>query len=104
MRDALQDLARRETPDHAGLAYDVWAPVAPGDGSVPEDMRDTWLQRIERIPVPAGYPEAYRVWRQSFEVDESSRAVVVELASRLLVGHGNPSPAEVGLTLHHTWG
>jgi CRISPR-associated protein Cmr6 len=29
---------------------------------------------------------------------------VFELASRLLIGHGNASATDVGLSMHHTWG
>lgn len=102
MRDALAHLWQGvETADHAGLAYDVLAPVV--DGAVPESERSRWLERIARTKLPDGYPSAYTVWADALAGDES-RGAEVELASRLLVGHGNSSAIDVGLTLHNTWG
>jgi CRISPR-associated protein Cmr6 len=102
VRAALRPLAG-QTPEHVGLAYDSWAPIGPG-GKVPDDQRRTWLARLEAIALPAGYQAAYESWVTAFEADPTARVVEVELASRLLIGHGNPSPTEVGLTVHRTWG
>ncbi len=104
MRDDLQKLWKAGLrPDHAGLAYEVWAPV-DATGKVPDDKRDDWLQGVADTQMPDGYEDCYGRWRSLFEDDECSRAEEIELASRLLIGHGNPSPTEVGLTLQHTWG
>lgn len=103
MRTALRTLASTCAPDHVGLAYDGWAPLGPG-GRVPDTQRNGWLARLEAIPVASGYAEALDRWTASFASDPTARVVEIELASRLLLGHGNPSPTEVGLTVHRTWG
>lgn len=102
MRDRLGDLARAERPDHAGLAYDVWAPV-DRSGKVGDTQRDAWLSRFETIPIPVGYGDAFRRWERALD-GADTRRVVVRATSRLLLGHGNPAPTDVGLTLHRTWG
>lgn len=104
MRDVLRSL--RRLPDHVGLAYDMWAPVAAtGDhaGKVPDDDRDEWFERLEGQGVNRDYEQAYARWYGALEGLQATVAQVV-LSSRLLIGHGNPSAAEVGLTVHHTWG
>ncbi|AEI63915.1 type III-B CRISPR module RAMP protein Cmr6 [Corallococcus macrosporus] len=86
---------------HAGLVYERYAPEKAHDG--PQDLWGKWLSRLEEHPEPEDYAEAFKRWedalRQSYTASFTARA-----ASRLLVGHGNASPTEVGLTLHHTWG
>lgn len=102
MRAALAHLwTGVETADHAGLAYDVLAPVV--DGAVPDEARATWLNRIARTSLPDGYASALQLWSDTLAGDES-RAAEAELASRMLLGHGNASAIDVGLTLHATWG
>lgn len=99
MRDVLRPLS---SPDGIGLAYGAWAPVGP-DGKVPDDEKADWLETLVSLTVADDYEDAYRQWRSSFVGDEH-RAVEIHSASRLLIGHGNASPTEVGLTVHHTWG
>jgi CRISPR-associated protein Cmr6 len=100
MREVLRQLAG--APDHVGLAYDMWAPIR-ADGKVPDEERDRWLEWVAATRVSADYQAAYDRWLASLRAD-GSRAVEVRLAGRLLLGHGNPAPTEVGLTVHHTWG
>ena len=104
MRDCLQPAARAE---NFGLAYDVLGPpptrrqheeppqVDPGE-------RQRWLDACAGIPVPDDYKIHFERWRSSFGSD--TRICVVTAASRLLIGHGNASAADVGLTVHRTWG
>ena len=104
MRRALEGL--RLPFEHAGLAYDMWAPVKPDGedaGKVPNDDRDPWFERLQRIRMPAAYPTAYGRWENALQA-LSATVVKVQASSRLLLGHGNPSAAEVGLTVQHTWG
>lgn len=114
MRHAITRLASSQVPDHFGLAYDMWAPVETGkpgqddrgkrlQGKVPDEDRDPWFSRLERISVPDDYRHFYQVWEKRLAVD-GSRAAQFQLSSRLLIGHGNAAPSEVGLTVHHTWG
>lgn len=100
MRDVLRSVG---TPDHLALAYDAWAPVG-GDGKVPDDeRRSQWLTALAGIAVPPDYSRSYDRWEKSFSAPGDC-VFKLELASRLLVGHGNTSATDVGLTVHHTWG
>ncbi|MCL6607022.1 MAG: type III-B CRISPR module RAMP protein Cmr6 [Geminicoccaceae bacterium] len=96
-------LPKRKLPDHAGLAYEVWAPFASENGKIPDDLRSRWLEAIAELAPPADYLAAYVRWKASFG-QPGDRVVEVEAVSRLLVGHGNGSATDVGLTLHRTWG
>ncbi|MBA3884771.1 MAG: type III-B CRISPR module RAMP protein Cmr6 [Acidobacteria bacterium] len=99
MRNVLQSVG---TPDHLGLAYGAWAPVDAG-GKVPDDRRAKWLHEVAAIPVSPDYSRAFESWKKSFS-DSGDRVFELVLASRLLVGHGNSSATDVGITVHHTWG
>lgn len=97
-------LPANEVPDHIGLAYGAWAPVATdGTGKIPDAVRATWLSSLSGLRVSPDYPRAFERWRSSFRVP-GDRVHELALQSRLLIGHGNPSPTDVGLTVHHTWG
>lgn len=103
MRAALIDKAGPRPPDHVGLAYDRWAPLDASTGKMPDDRRREWLRALAGTRVSDDYQHAFRRWTESLRTADT-RMAEVELSSRLLVGHGNPSPTEVGLTVHHTWG
>lgn len=100
MRSVLRDLG---TPDHPGLAYDVWADVAGDTGKIADERLDGWLEKLAGLAVSDDYAQAFERWKQSF-ADGRSRLAEMTLASRLLIGHGNASATDVGLTLHRTWG
>jgi len=100
MRKAIAGLGG--PPTHLGLAYDVWAPV-DDSGKVPDADRQRWLESLGGIKMPDGYAEAYRRWVDALRA-ANCRADSMETTSRLLIGHGNPAPTEVGLTLQQTWG
>lgn len=102
MREALRNLLGAIIPDHAALAYERYAPVDEY-GRIPDSRRRSWLEELERIPIPRGYPAAFEQWRGSLD-DGHTRSSGVRLTGRLLIGHGNLSATEIGLTLHHTWG
>ncbi len=99
MRQVLRSVG---TPDHAGLAYDAWAPVGD-DGKVPDDRRAQWLSSLAALTVPPDYSRSFQRWKTSFSAP-GDRVFELVLASRLLVGHGNSSAIGVGITVHHTWG
>jgi CRISPR-associated protein Cmr6 len=99
MRQVLRSVG---TPDHAGLAYDAWAPVGD-DGKVPDHRRAEWLSSLAALAVPPDYSRSFQRWRTSFSAP-GDRVFELVLASRLLVGHGNSSAVGVDITLHHTWG
>ncbi len=110
MRDCILRLAEdRLYPDHLGLAYTVWAPVdtdpaSKDRGKVGDTRRQQWLTALCAKGISGDYPAAYARWRDTFGGDGQSVAATFALNSRLLVGHGNESPTEVGITVHHTWG
>jgi len=99
MRQVLRTVG---TPDHAGLAYDAWAPVGD-DGKVPDDRRTEWLSALATLAVAPDYSRSFQRWKTSFSAP-GDRVFELVLASRLLVGHGNSSAVDVGITLHHAWG
>lgn len=100
MRGVLHNVG---TPDHVVLAYDAWGPVGDDDGKVPDARRAQWLSDLASISVAPGYVRSFERWKQSFS-STGDRLAEVTLTSRLLVGHGNSSATDVGLTVHHTWG
>lgn len=114
MRESIKKLAKHRqheflrSPEHAGLAYEVWCPLRPEEGDPrtkdeqAQELND-WIEWVEGTRISTDYKHFYNSWRESFR-QTSSIAVEGTLASRLLLGHGNHSPTEVGLTLHHTWG
>jgi CRISPR-associated protein Cmr6 len=103
MRQILQGILKSNgLPDHIGLAYDAWAPVG-GDGKTPEDERAGWLEKLACNAVTPDYRHFFGRWKDSFQAP-FDRVFELRLTSRLLVGHGNASATDVGLSVHHTWG
>lgn len=103
MRQVLRDSIDREVPDHLGLAYDGWAPTEVADGKVSDDNRRPWLEKLAELAVSPDYARSFERWKASFS-NAGDRLAELTLASRLLIGHGNASAIDVGLTVHHTWG
>jgi CRISPR-associated protein Cmr6 len=100
MRQALHGVG---TPDHLALAYDAWAPTEVADGKVPDNHRARWLADLTNISIAPDYARSFELWKTSFS-STGDRLAEFTLASRLLIGHGNASAIDVGLTVHHTWG
>lgn len=102
MRNELSAVNAKNPPDHLGLAYTAWAPVGQ-DGKVADDRLTEWLSKLSEISISTDYEKAFERWKQSL-VAIGARQFELELTSRLLVGIGNSSGTDVGLTVHHTWG
>lgn len=105
MRNAIRD-AKLSHHHHLGLCHDRTGIVR---SQQPDDQyakdRDTWLGALASTLIPNDYVTFHHhVWRPALTANARHRIFELELVSRLLVGHGNPSGSEVGLTLHHTWG
>jgi CRISPR-associated protein Cmr6 len=98
-----RDLEGVGTPDHVALGYDAWAPVARNDGKVPDERRVEWLSSLARVKVPPDYGFAFERWKRALSTP-GDRFAEFTLTSRLLVGHGNSSASDIGMTVHHTWG
>jgi CRISPR-associated protein Cmr6 len=103
MRQVLRGATGSEVPDHLGLAYDGWAPTEVSDGKVGDGERGRWLEKLAELAVSPDYARSFDVWKSSFTAS-GDRLTELTLESRLLVGHGNSSATDVGLTVHHTWG
>lgn len=94
----------RVRQSHVGLAFDVAADFAD-DGKVDKDARQAWLDGIAAIDEPADWQHAFQRFTDSLTASGGAcEAMEGTLAARLVIGHGNPSPVDFGLTVHHTWG
>lgn len=102
MRASIRDRVGLEAGDHVGLAYTTLAPVAK-DGKIPDDDKDPWLAKLADIAIVPDYRAHVDAWLASF-AHTSARLFTLTLDTRLLIGHGNASGTDVGLTVHHTWG
>ena len=83
---------------HAGHALARRVAVKVGGQ---EDALKADLKAVASIRVPPVYEAAFQRWQKALP-----DTVRLEATTRgpLAVGLGNPSPFEVGLTLHHTYG
>lgn len=99
MRDELLGLLAATTGrcHHLGLVHERYAPV----GAAQE--RVEWLGKLANEQLSPDYADYFGRWRASLDMG-GSRTQILQAKSRLLVGHGNPSGGEVGLTVQHTWG
>lgn len=118
MRKHLSQVAgwsrRQRNPSaHPGLLYERYVDFTypdeardwnPDKGAVvrPDDQQRL-LHHAEQIPVGPQYVGAYLRWVAALQ-ESGAVTAIVETTSRLLIGHGNEAPGEVGLTLHHTYG
>lgn len=103
MRDLIRQAIGDQPASHFGLGYDLFSPRLRADGTPDPDSRNAWIGRCAKTEIDADYRYAYDRWRSSFPADQAIFQEVVT-RSRLLIGHGNSSGADVGLTVHHTWG
>ena len=97
----LDKIGEKPALHHFGYAYELLAPPPGGDGKVDPKRRDSWLDRCDSMTVDPEYQRFYDLWKRDFQAGCTR---TIKAKSRLLVGHGNPSGADVGLTVHHTWG
>lgn len=120
MRSALPDITSRGTEAsdaHPGLLYERYVPLVYTDTDLQQELRDKpreigtvqprvreqILSAVSRIPVSPLYRLAWRRWQIALE-ESGAATAVVEARSRILIGHGNPAPTEVGITLHQVYG
>lgn len=95
--------SRAEGTSHPGLCYESLAPYHAMDGKVADDVKTQWLDSIATIAIPDGYREwLKKSWEKS--LGRACWSVECVADSPLLVGAGNASGSDVGLTFHHTWG
>ena len=100
MRDAAREY-RIFGKAHAGLAYQALAPSGH-DGKVSNDNKPSWFERVTKSKPHRDYTHSYDAW---YDVVHSlGYTAFVKTTSPLLIGVGEPSAVEVGLTIHPTWG
>src|SRR4051812_797646 len=102
MRASIRDRVGLKAGDHVGLAYTTLAPADQG-GKIPDNAKGPWLANLAAIAVAPDYGAHVDAWLASF-ARASARMFTLTLDARLLIGHGNASGTDVGLTVHHTWG
>ncbi|HEX5327818.1 MAG TPA: type III-B CRISPR module RAMP protein Cmr6 [Acetobacteraceae bacterium] len=103
MRDAIRNAVGRKPASHFGHAYDMLAWPPGPDGKPDTTEREAWLGRCEEITINPDYAAFFNLWKQSFP-DTDISVSEITARRRILIGHGNPSGADVGLTVHRTWG
>lgn len=102
MRASIRDRLGLKAGDHVGLAYTTLAPVDQ-DGKVPDTSKDLWLANLAAVAILPDYRVYLDAWITSF-ARTAARMFTLTVDARLLIGHGNASGTDVGLTVHHTWG
>lgn len=106
-RGSSQEFPGRAVADHMGLAYGPFAPVDQSHesepGKVNTEVQNSWFEKLSSWTPPEGYERAYERWKESLRQDRSM-GMRGRATSRILVGHGLPSPVDVGLRVHRTWG
>lgn len=85
--------------DNPGLALDCYLPRA-GD---PKERKDLY-KRIAGSAPPAIYAQRYERWRAALQGQPHTRLAIFKVSGRLIVGLGNESVHETGLTLQHVDG
>lgn len=116
MRERLQTLLKGNfsvaRSAHAGLLHERFAPLGYRDdghkgeeiGKVLKDSREDFLKKVAQMAMPGDiYRAAFTRWLEAITATGAALCWV-ESTSRLLVGHGNPAPSEVGIALHPTYG
>lgn len=96
----------KPTSSHPGLVLERCAPIEySGEqiGRVPPEFRDTFLDSVASVRIPAIYKAAFLRWKTSLSHERTVLAEV-RTTSRLLVGHGISSGVESGIELHPTYG
>jgi CRISPR-associated protein Cmr6 len=99
----LQRAAGNQPATNFGHAYEVLVPLPTADGKMDPAKREDWLARCEQIAVSSDYASSFERWKRSFPPGETAMQEVAA-QSRILIGHGNPSGSDVGLTVHRSWG
>lgn len=87
--------------DHAGLILDKLAPSIAGNDQIGTFVRNL----VSRLAIPPSYHAGFKRWQKhTSPTDPWRRVVQVDAQSPLMVGLGNATPIENGLSLHPTYG
>lgn len=104
-RRACLEQIRASASTHAGVWLDKFLPAQTQGGTKGQHIQ----QGLDNIRVPMGYEEAFRRRKTAFQQAPRPMGMVLRCAQavaqgRVVVGLGQKSVLEVGLTLEHTWG
>lgn len=100
MRDAAKSLMDAKLT-HGGLLYQLLADTTDDEkekGKVPTDKKGIWFKRLSEIKPTADYQRVYDDWLNTLRLDCST--ALATNTTPLLLGVGQPSASEVGLTIH----
>ncbi|GAB3438777.1 type III-B CRISPR module RAMP protein Cmr6 [Insolitispirillum peregrinum] len=99
MRKVLEEVRQGATCQdlHPALAYGNWMAL---DGKTGKPA----VEELTSLRISDAYRTSFKHWQKALGDVPHLRTQKVKLESRLLVGHGNVAPTDVGITLHHTWG
>ena len=86
---------------HAGLAYQALAPTTH-TGKVENQDKDKWFENVVKSRPDKDYEHTYKSWYEAVRLMGFSTTLTT--TSPLLLGVGQPSAVEIGLTIHPTWG
>jgi CRISPR-associated protein Cmr6 len=102
-RKALQNLNLKECK-HAGLLLQRYLKAhKPKERVSGQKMpEEELLEAARAVKASEVYRDAFCRWKEW--ACKRSVHFTLELATPLAIGLGNPSPLEIGLTLHHTYG
>ena len=111
MRDIIQQrlgAAFSDTTSNAGLLLDRGGdfetdPDRENVGKLSPDQKEELLRSVAKLTPPRVYSAAYVRWKTALE-QSGSILFRMRARNRILVGHGNPSVVEVGMTLHRAYG
>ncbi len=108
MREALKNVLENTSPQeraalHPALAYGNWTRL-DGKTGKPASSGPSYVEALADLQVSKDYKYAFAAWKGALERTRYVKLITVKLSSRLLIGHGNVAPTDIGLTLHHSWG
>ncbi|GCE14568.1 type III-B CRISPR module RAMP protein Cmr6 [Tengunoibacter tsumagoiensis] len=68
------------------------------------DGKSKLIKEASTIGLPADYPQIYTAWEQRLLQQANISTQHAQAVSRIIIGLGNESVLETGITLHHTYG
>lgn len=98
-RRALDDIKASPGSTHASLWFDRYFDARGGN-----DARRTLMAETAQLGVPQAYGVFFERYKAALLEQAGIRLALAEVQGRMIVGIGNERVAEIGITLHHTYG